>query len=116
MILGVCRGVADYYSIPVFWFRVGVIVLMLTTAIWPVVIVYFIMAFSIRPEPVIPFSNESDNEFYGSFTTSRSMALHRLKKKSDQLQSRLRRMEDVVTGKEFDWKMKMERNNDEGNR
>lgn len=113
MILGVCRGIADHYEIPVFWFRVGVIVLAVTTAIWPVVIVYFVMALSMRPEPVIPFSNESDNEFYGSFTSSRSMALHRLKKKFDQLQNRLRRMEDVVTGKEFEWDMKMNRRKDD---
>ncbi len=106
-ILGVCRGIAEYYDIPVFWFRAGVVVLMVTTAVWPVMIVYFAVAFYLKPEPVIPFASESENEFYGSLANSRSMALHRLKKKFDQLQNRLRRMEDVVTSKEFTWDMEM---------
>ncbi|MBN1761218.1 MAG: envelope stress response membrane protein PspC [Chitinispirillaceae bacterium] len=105
--LGVCRGIADHYDIPVFWVRVGVIILMVTTAVWPVVLAYFAVAFFLKPEPVLPFADESDNEFYSSFTTSRSMALHRLKKKFDQLQNRLRRMEDVVTSREYDWERKM---------
>jgi phage shock protein C len=107
LILGICRGVADRYDIPAFWIRVGVIVLMVTTTVWPVVLVYFGIGFLLKPEPIIPFTNESEDEFYGSFTNSRSMALHRLKKKFDQLQNRLHRMENVVTSKEFNWEMKM---------
>ncbi len=109
MILGVCRGIADYYNIPVFWFRAGVIILAVTTAIWPVVLSYFAIAFIVKIEPVIPFASDSENEFYGSYTNSRSMALHRLKKKFEQLQNRLHRMEDVVTSKEYSWDMKMGR-------
>jgi phage shock protein C len=105
--LGVCRGIADHYDIPVFWVRVGVIILMVTTAVWPVVLGYFAVAFFLKPKPVLPFANEGDNEFYSSFTTSRSMALHRLKKKFDQLQNRLHRMEDVVTSREYEWDRKM---------
>lgn len=108
MIMGVCRGIADRYEIPVFWLRVGVVFLTITTGIWPVLLVYFGFAFYAKPEPVLPFENESDNEFYGSITNSRSMALHRIKKKFEQLQNRLRRMEDVVTSREFSWDIKME--------
>lgn len=107
MIMGVCKSIADQYEIPVFWFRVGVAFLTITTGIWPVVVVYFALAFYAKPEPVIPFENESDNEFYGSYTNSRSMALHRVKKKFEQLQNRLRRMEDVITSREFSWDLKM---------
>ena len=106
-VLGVCRGIADHYDLPVFWVRVGVIIIMVTTAVWPVVLAYFAIAFYLKPEPVVPFETEGDNEFYSSFTNSRSMALHRLKKKFDQLQNRLYRMEDVVTSREYDWERKM---------
>lgn len=106
-ILGVCKGIADHFDIPVFWIRLGVIILMVTTAIWPVLIVYFVAAFLLKPEPVVPFTSESDSEFYNSFTNSRSMALHRLKKKFDQLQGRLGRIEDVITSREYDWERKM---------
>lgn len=81
---------------------------MITTAVWPVVLVYFAVAFYVKPEPVVPFENESDDEFYGSYTNSRSMAFHRIKKKFEQLRNRLRRMEDVVTSREFTWDMKMD--------
>ena len=113
IVLGVCRGVADYYDIPVFWFRAVVVFLMVTTAVWPVVLAYFGAAIYFKPEPVIPFSSESENEFYGSYTNSRSMALHRLKKKFDQLQNRIHRMEDVVTSREFDWNLRMGRKESE---
>jgi phage shock protein C len=107
MILGVCKGIAVRYDVPVFWIRAGVIFIMITTAVWPVVLAYFLIAFFIKPEPVIPFSDESDSEFYGSYTNSRSMALHRVKKKFDQLNNRIRRMEDVVTSRDFTWDQKL---------
>ena len=107
MILGICRGLADKYDVPVFWIRAGVVFLMITTTFWPVILVYFGIGFYLKPEPVIPFSTESEDEFYNSFTNSRSMAVHRLKKEFDQLQNRLHRMENVVTSKEFNWDMKM---------
>ena len=107
MVLGVCKGIAELYEIPVFWLRAGMVFLMITTGIWPVVLIYFAIGLYLKPEPVVPFTNESDNEFYSSYTNSRSMALHRIKKKFKQLQNRLRRMEDVVTSREFSWDMKM---------
>ena len=72
-----------------------------------VVLGYFAVTFFVKPEPVLPFADESDNEFYSSFTTSRSMALHLFKRKFDQLQHRLGRMEDAVTSREFEWERKM---------
>lgn len=107
MILGVCKGIADLYELPVFWLRIGVLFLMFFTGIWPVVLGYFVLAFCCKPEPVLPFETEGDSEFYHSYTNSRSMALHRIKRKFEQLQNRLRRMEDVVTSREFNWDMKM---------
>ena len=107
LILGVCKGIARRYAVPVFWIRVGVIFVMVTTAVWPVVLAYFMAAFFMKPEPVIPFSDESDSEFYDSYTNSRSMALHRVKKKFDQLNNRIRRMEDVVTSRDFTWDRKL---------
>jgi len=107
MILGLCRGIAEMNEIPVFWLRAGVVFLAITTGIWPVILIYFAIGLYLKPEPVVPFTNESDDEFYSSYTNSRSMALHRIKKKFEQLQNRLRRMEDVVTSREFSWDMKM---------
>lgn len=103
VILGVCRGLAEYLDFSVFWMRVICVGLLVFSAIFPVVVLYFIAALLLRPEPVIPFADIDDREFYHSYVGSRSMALHRLKKTYDNLDRRIRRMEDIVTAKDYDW-------------
>lgn len=107
VIAGVCKGLARHLDLSVGWVRVGVIFLAIFTAFWPVVIAYIIMAFVMKPEPVIPFKTQSDKEFYNSYTSSRTMALHRLKNTFEALDRRIRRMEDVVTNKEYDWENRL---------
>lgn len=53
VIFGVCRGLAEYSDISLFWIRFIVVVLLLFTGIWPIVILYVIAAFLMKPEPVI---------------------------------------------------------------
>ncbi len=103
VVLGLCKGLSNHYDIPVFWLRLAVVVIAMTTTIWPAVLGYVILAIVFKPEPVIPFVNEDENEFYDSYSSSRSMGLHRLKRKFDNLNSRIHRMEDVVTSKEYKW-------------
>jgi len=103
IILGVCQGVADYLDISVFWLRVVAVALLLFTGIWPLAGVYLVAAVLMKPEPIVPFQGVEDQEFYNSYTTSRPMALQRLKRTFDQLDRRLGRLEDMVTSKERDW-------------
>ena len=103
LILGVCRGLAEYFNLSIFWTRAVAVGILLFTGIWPIVGLYLLAALLMKPEPVVPFSNEADHEFYNSYTTSRHMALNRLKRTYENLDRRLRRMEDTVTDKEFDW-------------
>ncbi|MBI4772615.1 MAG: envelope stress response membrane protein PspC [Deltaproteobacteria bacterium] len=103
VILGVCRGVADYFDISVFWTRVVFVAVLLFTGIWPIAGLYLVAAALMKPEPVVPFRTEVDREFYNSYTASRELGLHRLKGAFDRLDRRLRRMEDLVTAREFDW-------------
>jgi len=60
-----------------------------------------------KPEPVMPFRGEEDREFYDSYTESRAGALSRIKRKFEGLDRRIRRMEDVVTSKDFEWEQRM---------
>jgi len=106
-ILGVCRGLAERLDFSVFWTRVIVVCLMIFTAFWPVVIAYFLAALLMKPEPVIPFQSEDDEEFYSCYTSSRSMALHRLKDAYTRLNRRIQRMEHIVTSKDYDWDNKL---------
>ena len=56
-----------------------------------------------KPEPVIPLETEDDREFYSSFTSERRLALSRLKRTFESIDRRIRRMETIVTDREYDW-------------
>jgi phage shock protein C len=101
-ILGVCKGLAEYFDFPVFWMRGIALALLVFSGIWPLVIAYFVAAVLMKPEPVLPLETEGEREFYNSCASSRSMALQRLKRIYDNLDHRIRRIEDIVTAPEFD--------------
>lgn len=52
MILGVCRGLADYFSIPAFGVRAAALVLLIGTGFWPIGALYLMAALILKPEPV----------------------------------------------------------------
>ncbi len=106
-IFGVCKGLAQHFDVSVGALRCGAICLMFFTGFWPVVIAYFIGALVMKPEPVMPLETEEDQEFYNSYTTSRPMALHRLKRTFDGLDRRLQRMEEIVTARDYDWDQRL---------
>lgn len=105
--LGVCRGVADYFDMPVFWVRAMTVMFILFTGLWPGVAVYFLAAFLMKLEPVVQPQSSSEREFYNSYARSRSDAVGRIKEKFERLDKRLRRMEDVVTSKDWQWERRM---------
>ena len=108
-ILGVCRGLAEYMNVSVFWTRVIAMGLMLFTGFWLVLGLYFLAALLMKPEPVVPLVTEEDGEFYNSYTSSRSMAIRRLKRTFDNLDRRIQHMEDIVTSREYDWNRRFNR-------
>lgn len=105
-ILGVCKGTANHFDISVFWVRVGMIIIFLLSGFWPVIGIYLVAALLMKPEPVRPLENEDQREFYNSYTHSPRSAAQRLKKKFQDLDRRIRRMEDTVTGREYEWERK----------
>jgi len=103
LIVGVCNGVAQYFDFSVFWMRAIAVVLLIISGIWPMLIVYIVAALLMKPEPVLPLETEEEQDFYNSYTTSRSMALRRLKRIYDHLDRRIQRLESRVTTREYDW-------------
>lgn len=103
VILGVIKGLAEYFNLSVFWCRVVAVGFLFFTGVWPIVGLYLLAALLIKQEPMVEFSDDTDQEFYNSYTSSRKMAVKRLKRTYDRLEKRLRRLEDRVTGKEYDW-------------
>lgn len=103
VIFGVCRGIAEFFDFSVFWARAIALGLLFVTGLWPIVGIYILAALLMKPEPVIPIETDAEREFYDSYTHSRQGAAQRLKRRYQNLERRIRRMEHVVTSPEFDW-------------
>jgi phage shock protein C len=109
VILGVCKGIAEYFDFSVFWTRAIALIVLIVTGIWPVVGVYILAALLMKPEPVIAPETEAEKEFYDSYTHSRHAAAQRLKRRHENLERRIRRMEHIVTSPEFNWENRFEK-------
>ena len=107
ILLGVCRGIAEYFDFSVFWTRAIVVALFLVSGFWPVVVLYFVAALLMKPQPVIPIENDDQQEFYDSYLDSKKRAADRLRRRYTNLDRRIQRMEHMVTTKEFDWDRKL---------
>ena len=106
MVFGVCMGFADFFAIRVLWVRVAFLVAFVLSGFWPLIPLYLIAALLMKPEPVLDLATDDESEFYESYVSSRSLALHRLKRQFDMLDRRIQRMEDAVTSKDFTWEQK----------
>ena len=102
--MGVCRGLADYFNFSVFWLRIITLILFLFTGFWPVGVMYIVAGLLLKMEPVSPLHDEKDQEFYDTYTHSRQSAIQRVKRKFENIERRIQRMEHTVTSREFDWK------------
>ena len=109
IILGVCKGIAQYFDFSIFWTRAVALILLFFTGLWPIVVLYFIAALIMKPEPVLPLRTDDQQEFYESYIHSRKSAADRLKRRYEKLERRIQRMENYVTSPEFDWEHKLNR-------
>jgi phage shock protein C len=109
IILGVCKGLAEHFDFSVFWTRVIALILLCVAGFFPAIGLYLLAALLMKPEPVIPVRNSAEKEFYDSYTTSRQGALARLKRRYENLQRRIQRMEHIVTSAEYDWENRLNR-------
>jgi phage shock protein C len=108
ILLGVCRGIAEYFNFSVFWTRAIVVALFFFSGFWPVMVLYFVAALLMKPEPVILIETDDQQEFYDSYLYSKKRAVDRLKRRYDSLERRIQRMEHTVTTKEFDWNRRLD--------
>ncbi|MDX2111715.1 MAG: PspC domain-containing protein [Verrucomicrobiota bacterium] len=106
-IFGVCKGLANYFEVSVFWTRLGFIFAIMISALVPMLIIYIVAAIFMKPEPMIPLVNPEDWDFYNSYTSDRHMAINRLREKLDTLDRRTQRIEAVLGSKEHEWEQKM---------
>jgi phage shock protein C len=107
VIFGVCRGMADHFDFSILWARVIAIIFLFVTGFWPAIGIYLIAALMMKPAPVVPIETEAEQEFYDSYANSRHLAARRIKRRYENLERRIRRMEHIVTAREFDWDEKL---------
>ncbi len=103
IILGVCRGVADYFDFSAFWIRAILIVAFILTGFWPVIGIYLLAALLMKSEPGTAGKNHSNRSHACRYSRTRRETAERLKRKWRHLEKQIRRMEDKVTSREFDW-------------
>lgn len=106
ILLGVCKGLADHFGLSVFWTRTILVVMFICSGFWPVIGLYLVAALLMKPEPVRPIETEEEQEFYDTYANSPRGAAQRLKRKYENLEKRIRRMEDTVTGRDYEWERK----------
>ena len=100
-LLGVCRGIAEYFDLNVFWFRITTVILFIFTGFWSVGGLYILAALLMKMEPAAPFKSEDDADFYDTYSNSGESAIKKIKKKFDNLDRRIQMMEDMVTSRDF---------------
>jgi phage shock protein C len=107
VIFGVCRGLAEHFDFSVFWARAIAVGFLLVSGFWPAIGLYLIASLLMKPAPVVAIENEAEQEFYNSYANSRHLAARRLKRRFENLERRIRRMEHMVTTREFEWEEKL---------
>ena len=109
VILGVCRGLADYFDVSVLGIRITAVILFIFTGFWPIGAIYLLAAFIMKPQPrrtERPRESGQYREQYDPFNeteTRSTAALGQLKRTSDRLNTRIQNMEDIVISREQDW-------------
>jgi len=103
IILGVCRGVADYFDFSVFWIRAIAILLFIFTGFWPIVGIYILAALLMKFDPAQSAGNKSKPTSGSRYRSTGNDTADRLRRKWKHLEKRIRRMEDKVTSREYDW-------------
>jgi len=103
VLLGVCRGVADYFDFSVFWIRASAVILFICTGFWPIVGVYILAALLMKSDPARSGAGKSKPGGGGRPHGTANDTAERLRRKWQHLEKRIRHMEDKVTSREFDW-------------
>ena len=103
VILGVCRGIADYFDFSAFWIRAIVVILFICTGFWPIVGIYILAALLMKSDPAVSAGSASKRRPGPRQRCTGNETADRLRRKWKHLEKRIRRMEDKVTSREFDW-------------
>jgi len=103
VLFGVCRGIAEYLDLSVFWVRVVMALVFIFSGFFPIVLIYLAAAIIMKAEPRHSLEGHEDYDFYETCSGSPTLALERLKRHLGRLERRTARMESKVTSRTSDW-------------
>ena len=103
MILGVCKGLAEYLSMPTWAVRFFVVIAALFGGLWPMLGLYVLAGIVMQPQPVVPLADASEGDFYDSYARDPERAMGGLRQRYTGVERRLRRLEDLAVSREKDF-------------
>ncbi|MGM0431182.1 MAG: PspC domain-containing protein [Spirochaetota bacterium] len=104
-LLGVCQGIADWRELPVGPIRLLLIILALSTAVVPILIIYVLAGILMPLEPAEGGfkAGEYDEDIRGKYRENRHHTVHDIKREFDDLKEKVTNMEDDVFDREKEW-------------
>ena len=103
VIFGVCRGIAEHFDFSVFWVRALAVIAAVVTGIWPAIGLYCLAALLMKPEPKPEKDQFTASNSESASSSSVHRAAERIKRRYEDLDRRIQRMESIVTSREFKW-------------
>ena len=105
MFFGVCLGISDYFSLPVFWIRVLMVLFFFISGFFPLVFIYILAGLIMKKEPAGPDHSWCDgHDYYES--GKNDMYSENLKERLTHLKKKIRDMESNMSYREYRWNRK----------
>ena len=86
ILLGVCRGFADYFDVSALWIRAILIVVFILTGFWPVIGIYILAALLMKSEPGLPGEKGSKRKYQCRYNRARRETSERIRRKWGHLE------------------------------
>jgi phage shock protein C len=100
-VFGVLAGFAGAFDLNVFWLRVIYVVLTLATGLWPGLLLYILAAVLLKPAPARRPASPAEEGFYEDYARDPDHAIQRARRKFDSVETRIRRLEHLVTSRDY---------------
>ena len=107
IVFGVCRGIAEYFNISVFWTRALALFFLIVSGFWPTGVLYIVAALLMKKGPSSDARGSRGNRSYYGPTRAYRAHFDGVKSRFSNLERRMRNVEDIVTSKEYDCHMRL---------
>jgi len=104
--MGVCRGISDYFSLPVFWIRFTLVVFFVISGFFPIVFLYLLAGLIMKKEPSLTGNRYERSDSYDRYHCDNDAYSGYMKERLNRLKSKIRDMESTMSYREYQWNRK----------